>query len=371
VIPDHVTLDNWQFGPANRWSFLHLDELITCVPVPRGESVRPLPDGNPLALDDFDEFLTQTYTDGLLVLHDGRIVAERYVGEMAEETRHLLMSVSKSMASVVVGRFVSRGLIEVSRSIGTYLPELEASAYGDATVQQVLDMTVAVGYDETYDDPTSEVATHDRSGGWRTRGDDDPADVRSFLATLRKTGEHGQEFQYCSANTDVLAWLLERVSGDRFTHLLATELWQRLGTQHDAYIAVDSTGFPMASGGVCVTLRDLARFGQCLLDDGRGVDGQQVVPDAWLADIRRGGDPAAAVTSMGAAHEHGSYRDQFWVTGDGHGCFYGVGVNGQYVWVDPSERVVIAKLSTLPESDVESEWVAHVRFFERVCARLR
>src|SRR5262249_32911770 len=136
-----------------------------------------------------------------------------------------LMSVSKSLCSAVFGQFVESGAIAVEQQVSTYLPELAQSAYGDATVQQVLDMTVAVQFDETYIDPTSEVQTQDRVAGWRSPRPDDPPDSYAFLATLRKAGTHGAAFRYCSANTDVLAWLLERVSGVRFSDLLSTHLW--------------------------------------------------------------------------------------------------------------------------------------------------
>src|SRR5207249_1996464 len=116
-------------------------------------------------------------------------------------------------------------------TVARYVAALEGSAYGDATVQQTLDMTVAVAYDEVYDDPQSAVQRHDRSGGWRASRPGDPAGVREFLTTLRKDGDHGRAFRYCSANTDVLAWILEEVSGRPFSELLPSELWAALGAE--------------------------------------------------------------------------------------------------------------------------------------------
>ena len=368
MLPEGVTLDNWQAGPANRWAFQHIDEVVPTVVVPRGSgTVLSLTQGAAFTSPELPDFLQRSCTDGLLILRGREVVFEEYLNGMTPSTRHLLMSVSKSLCSAVFGRYVESGSVDVTALVSTYVPELSDSAYGDATVQEVLDMTVAVRYDETYEDPASEVQMHDRVAGWRTSRAGDPSDSYAFLAGLRKAGEHGGRFQYCSANTDVLAWILERVTGHGYAALLSTDLWARVGAEHDAYVTVDRSGFPMANGGVCVTLRDLARFGRVVLDGGTGPTGASVIPAAWVADTRRGGDPAAAEEGMRDVHADGSYRNQFWISGDEHGCFYGVGIHGQYVWMDPAADVVIAKLSSLPEADDTGEWAEHVAFFESLC----
>ena len=362
-----MTLHDWQASPENRWSFQHVDELVPSVEVSRGVGpVLELLDATSTVELQVDDFLSKSLTDGLIVLRGHDVLVERYLNGMTPSTRHLLQSVSKSMCAAVFGRYVEAGLIAVDEPVARYLPELALSAYGDATVQQVLDMTVAVHYDEEYSDPNSDVQTHERVGLWRTPLPTDPENTYAFLATLKKSGEHGRAFSYCSANTEVLAWILERVSGRRFAELLHADLWSLLGAQQDASVTVDAAGFPMASGGVSVTLRDLARFGRLILDAGQGPDGVAVIPSGWIDDIRGGGDVAAAAESMATVHPRGSYRNQFWVSGDSHGCFYGVGIYGQYVWMNPVADVVIAKMSSLPRADDETDWAEHVEFFDRV-----
>ena len=370
MVPDGVTLDNWQNAPANRWAFQHVDQLITTAPVSRGDGpVQDLSNAKVLVAADIDEFLGRTCTDGLLVLRGREIAAERYLNGMTPSTPHLFMSVSKSLCSGVFGQFVASGDVELDALVSRYLPELAGSAYGDATVQQVLDMAVGVQFDEAYDDPTSEVQTQDRVAGWRTPHAGDPKDSYAFLATLRKTGVHGTSFSYCSAKTDVLAWILERVAGVGYGQLLSTNLWSKIGAGHDAYVTVDRSGFPMANAGVCGTLRDLARFGRMVLDGGTNMWGDRVIPAEWVADIRRGGDPAMARESMGTVHPHGSYRNQFWISGDDDGSFYAVGIHGQYVWMNPATDMVVVKLSSLPEADSPEDWAHHIEFFRSLAKR--
>ena len=370
MLPAHVDADNWQEGPANRWAYQHVDEVVETTVVRRGDG--PVLELAPAAgpgLAGISEFLDDTCTDGLLVLRGREIVDERYLNGMTPSTRHLLQSVSKSMLGCVVGRFVEDGSLDVSRTLASYVPRLAGSAYGDATLRQALDMAVAVAYDETYDDPASEVQMHDRVGGWRTLLDTDPRGIEEFLAGLAPTGPHGERFQYCSANTDALAWVLESVTGHRFADILSSELWSRIGAEHDALITVDRRGFAMASGGVCVTLRDLARFGRVVLDGGVGPDGQQVVPASWLDEVR-GSVDAPRLLDLPTALADGTYRNQFWVTADPHGCFYGVGIYGQYVWMSPQHDLVVAKLSTLPDADAPGDWERHLDFFDRIVTQV-
>jgi CubicO group peptidase (beta-lactamase class C family) len=365
--PDDLTADSWQGWPHNRWAYQHIDEILSTAVIPRCDGpLLELTDGEPLDLPGLDAELRECCTDGLLVLRGHEIRLERYLNGMTPETRHLLMSVSKSVTAAVFGRYVSRGEVDVHEPVARYVAALEGSAYGDATVQQTLDMTVAVAYDEAYDDPQSAVQRHDRSGGWRASRSGDPTGVREFLTTLRKDGEHGRAFRYCSANTDVLAWILEEVSGRPFSELLSSELWAALGAGADAFATVDAQGFVFANAGICATLRDLARFGRMLLDDGAGADGHQLVPRAWIDDVRGGGVPGTDVSAMSESLPHGSYRNQFWVTGDEHGCFFGVGIYGQFVWMNPASDTVVAKFSSLPDADDDDAFTDHVALLHRL-----
>ena len=188
--------------------------------------------------------------------------------------------------------------------------------------------------------------------------------VYAFARTIEKDDSrpHGKVFHYASINTDVLGWLIERASGQRFADFMSDAIWSRLGADHDGHISVDYRGSAVANGGFVLTLRDLARFSQMVLDDG-SFNGRQIVPSGWIDDIRFNGDNSAwKPTHYSEIWPNGSYRNQWYVTGDDQGSFLAVGVNGQHIWINPSSRVVIVKFSSLPISadkeNIKLGWAA-------------
>jgi CubicO group peptidase (beta-lactamase class C family) len=367
-IPPSRTIDisAWDKGPDNRWAFQHISEFLHVANVSRGSGpAAPLG----LALQDLSglqfeslegqqmtvaDMLVQTYTDGFIVLQNGDVVLEKYFNGMTPNTRHLLMSVSKSVTGTLAGILVNDGRLDPTAPISEYLPEMVASTgYKDTTVRQVLDMTTSIVFSEDYADPNSEVVAHEASSAWR--GADAPGaaeGIYAFAQTIQKdpSRPHGQQFHYASINTDVLGWLIERASGQRFSDFMSDRIWSKLGADHDGHMTVDYKGASAAAGGFVFTLRDLARFGQMVLDDGY-YNGQQIVPSGWVDDIRFNGDNSAwKPTSYSKIWPDGFYRNQWYVTKDDHGSFFAVGVNGQHIWINPTTRTVIVKFSSLPVS---------------------
>ena len=306
------------------------------------------------------EMLTQTYTDGFLVIHQGKIISEQYFNGMQPHYRHLLQSVSKSLTSILAARFIGKGVLDLNAVCGEYLSEFKDSAYGDATLQQLLDMTVAVDYTEDYHRPDAHISIHETAAGWRVHSKDAyaPESQYEFFPTLKhKPGEnHGDTFHYVSANTDILGWILERVTNTRFTELFGQEIWQHMGARENAAMLVDPWGAATASGGFNITLRDLGLFGLLMLNKGQ-IQGRQLVPQAYIEDTLTNGDNAAWLKGKGDGladfYPNGSYRNQFWVTGNDHNAYFCVGIHGQYVYIDPTADVVIVKLSSLPRAVVE------------------
>lgn len=349
------TLDTWQGAPDNRWAFAHLGELVPSATVARNRPADPAAatvrlDALAPQLPDLRARLEHSFTDAFLVLQGDEVTAEYYRPGFAPDDLHLLMSVSKSLCGLVVGRLIDDRRIHSEGRVTDYVPELAGSVYDGPTVRHVLDMQIAIDYDEDYVNPAAEVQTHDRAAGWRGRRPGDPEDTYAFLTTLRGDGSVG-EFQYCSANTDVLAWIVERVTGLRYSEALSVHLWSKLGADRDATITVDSGGFGFANGGISCTARDLARVGRLMLDGGLAPRGR-VVSEGWVRGVLAGGDrDAMTYEGFTSAFPDGSYTRQWWCMGNERGNVSGVGIHGQNLWLDPRTDSVIVKLSSWPEPD--------------------
>jgi CubicO group peptidase (beta-lactamase class C family) len=357
-----VTLANWRAAPFNRWSFRNVRQLIPTANIARGrrsaglagEGGRPVeriafagPDGQEWTIGGL---LRATFTDGFLVLRGGRILAERYEGGFAPEQPHILFSVSKSVTAMLAGVLAERGRLDTEAPVTRYVPEAAGSAYGDCTIRHVLDMTVGVEFAEDYLDATGDFARYRLATGWNPlSADAAPADLRSFLVTLRPDGRrHGAVFHYVSPNSDLLGWILERVGGAPYAELASELLWQPMGAEFDAYVTVDRLGAPRPAGGICATLRDLGRFGELVRRRGL-VGGRQVLPGWWIDDILANGDPQAWLAGeMAWMMPKGRYRSKWYVAGNERGVFMAAGIHGQWIYVDPAAEVVIAKFSSHP-----------------------
>lgn len=360
-----VTLANWQEPPYNRWGFQHLRELVPTARIPRGagrarrlprserdiEGIRFTSGGRELTIG---QLLSDSYTDGFLVLHRGRILAERYARGLAPDTPHLIMSVSKSVVAAVAGVLAGRGTLDVSAPVTAVVPELAGTSFDGATVRHLLDMRAGTRFDESYDNPEADVRTYERVYLWRPDdGRPRPADALAYFTTLRNDGPHGGPFRYRSILTDVLGWVLERAAGARLHELIAREIWQPMGAEYDAEITVDARGNAMADGGICATLRDLGRFGLLYLR--RGVVGRRaVLPPEWIEDTVRGAPDGPAAFTAGdnpAGYPPGAhYRTCWWVRDPGAPFYFAAGINGQHVFVHEPAELVVVKLSTWPEA---------------------
>ena len=350
--------------PQWRWSFSHMRELVPTAAVSRGDGpVAPLPraertDLDAIAFTTLDgkamtwrDSLGANYTDGIVVLHRGRIVYEKYMGALDPQRQHSAMSVTKSFIGTLAAMLAAEGVIDPAAPITRYVPELKSSAYGNATVRQVMDMTIGVKYSETYTDPNAEIWAYSRAGGMLPSGPNytGPRTFYDFLVTLDKAGEHGAAFAYKTVNTEVLAWILRRASGNSLAALTSERIWSKLGVERDAYFSVDSIGTESGGGGLATTLRDLARFGEMMRLDGY-YNGQQIVPKAVVDDIRRGADKAHFAKAGYATLPGFSYRNMWWVSHNDHGAFSARGIHGQLVWIDPKAEMVIARYASNPQA---------------------
>jgi len=351
--------------PQIRWTLSHVRELVPTVSVWRGggmpsglgsPSVTSVADIDALAFEDLTgrrtdwaESLERTYTDGILVLHRGACVYERYFGELQPQRPHACFSITKSYAATIAATLVHEGTLEDDRPVADYLPELSGTAFEGATVRQLLDMQVAIAGSELYSDPRAAFWDYLRAGGFRARPRDyDGArNFYDYLRTLRQDGEHGRAFSYKTAGTEVLCWIMRRVTGLSLADMLSERIWSRIGCQEDGYLAVDSTGVPMGGAGLNATLRDLARFGELMRCDGAW-GSRQVIPAAVVADIRSGADPKKFAPAGYTLLVGYSYRNMWWVAHDALAVFEGRGIHGQRLYIAPGAELVVARFASHP-----------------------
>lgn len=376
------TLANWRQHPYNVRGFVEVNRLIATQPIAAAPDARPLPrsPSPPLELGSLrlgdrtaQDLLSESHTDGFIVLKDGAVVHESYGPATAATTPHIIFSVSKSVTGTLAGVLVASGELDPDAPVTRYVPELSASAYGDATVRQVLDMTVSVRFIEDYLDPKGDVARYRVAMDWNPPGEFPyEGGLHHFLGTLPKDFEsHGDRFQYASPNSDLLGWILERAGGATIAELLTKHLWLPLGAETDGYVTIDRHGAARTAGGICVTLRDLARFGDMVRQDGRA-GGREVIPAAWIQDILTGGSEEAwRKGEMTGLLTHARYRSAWYVPVDVPGTLVAIGIHGQWIYIDRNARVTIAKLSSQPLPVDDALDHAMLSMFRAVADRLR
>jgi CubicO group peptidase (beta-lactamase class C family) len=351
--------------PQIRWALSHMRELLPTVNVWRGPqaagSLGTPADAGAATIDALQfadlhgkrhtwaESLARTYTDGIIALHRGVCIYERYFGALQPQRPHACFSITKSYAATLAAMLIHEGGLDEARTVAYYLPEMAHGAYADATVRQLLDMQVGVAYSELYADPQAQVWDYTRSGGFRPRpaGYAGPRCYYEFLRTLRKDGEHGVAFAYKTINTEVLCWIMKRVSGLPLAEHLSQRIWSRIGCEQDAYLAVDSTGVEMSGAGLSAALRDVARFGELMRCEGAW-QGRQVIPAAVVADIRRGAEADKFAKAGYRLLPGYSYRNMWWVAHNPDGVFEGRGIHGQRLTIVPRAELVIARFSSHP-----------------------
>ena len=378
-----ATLANWRTAPFNKWAFQHVREIVPSADIANDpEQVWRLPsapmDLAGLRIDgglDLHRFLAETDTDALVVLHKGKIVAETYANGMTAATPHILMSVSKSILGIVAGILASKGVLDLEGPVAGLIPEVADTAWRGASLRQMLDMRTGILFDENYLATSGPIIAYRKSTNWNPLDPGDkPTDLRGFFPSLKESdGPHSGRFHYVSPNTDLLGWAIERAAGERFADLVSRLLWQPMGASASAYITVDRLGAPRCAGGMCVTVRDLARVGQLIVQGGRR-GATQIVPEAWIDDVVENGDRAAWDQGDFRTYYPGlpiHYRSKWYVLHGKAPLLFGLGVNGQNLFVDRRNQIVIAKLSSQAMPMDEAKIMLTMRAVERIRSILK
>ncbi|WP_067501913.1 serine hydrolase [Actinoplanes sp. TFC3] len=344
--------------PLNEWTFTHMNWLIPTERVACGTEFLPLSvAGVPLNVtyrfDEHDYSLgdlhRRTFTTAFVVLHHGRIVHESYPGAFAgPRTRMQLFSLSKSVTSMLFGIALAEGAIgSVKDLITDYRPDFTGTAYADVTLADLLDMSSGVGELESWIADNAFIRAFERaviSGG----------DVPAIIRSAPRTAPIGERFNYSTFDAQILSWVLEAATGQTLASYASSRLWSRIGAERDAYYGLTRSHprTAVGAGAFNATARDLARLGLLMAHDGRFA-GEQIVPRDWVRRSSGTDLPHLAVGALGpSGYDHYGYANQWWTLGES--CFYaftGLGVHGQYLFVDPAADVVIVKCSAWPTED--------------------
>lgn len=352
--------------PALRYSVCHMRQFMptTVVKAAKTEqyifkeryditidaiSFIPLNSSEPMS---WKESLSENYTDGILILHKGKIVYEKYFGGLKPDGVHAAMSVSKTFTGTLGALLVEEGMLDENKTGADYVPELNGSAFGDATIRQILDMTTGLSYSEDYSDPKAEIWAFSAAGNPFSKpiSSNAPSNYYAYLETVQKQGEHGNVFAYKTINTDVLGWIISRVTGKTIPELLSERFWKPLGTHIDGYYQIDGAGIAFAGGGFSANMRDMAMFGEMIRKKGK-FNRKQILPVEVVEDIMNGGSQESFNKSVYAnTLKNWSYRNMWWKTNNEHGAFAARGVHGQTIYIDPKAEMVIVRFASHPEA---------------------
>ena len=311
-----------------------------------------------------EQYVTDGHVDALLLWHDGAIRQEVFRNGQTPRSRHIVFSVTKSFTGLLAEMLIDDGLLDDRRLVSDYVAELgvDGGAYADATVRQVLDMEIGIDFTEVYADPQSDIQQFGFAAGFQKPRPGVPHSecLYDYLPTLRKKGEHGVDFHYVTANSEVLGWIIERVANARIDDLLGERVYQHLGADRDAFYVTDPVGKAVAGGGLCITAPDLLRLGLLMQRDGEW-NGRRIVPASVVAGLKAGGTPRPSLWGNETGGTDYSYRSQ-WYFQRPDQLMYAQGIHGQMVFVSMQHDAVMVVNSSFPDASNDFFVVAEKYF---------
>jgi len=377
-----VTLMNLSKQPYNHWAFRNMS-IQPGVMVPRSGDIFSLAEAHDPAVANISfeyqgesftvrQAMMEDSTDGFIVIKDGKVVYEEYFGDFTENDHHLWASSTKSLTGLCMGILVSQGKINVDNQVEQYVEELKGTYIGQRTVREILNMVSALDYSEDYESftPGSVSTEYFRRMGFLLPAfelmaidptkDDTPRGILGFLPQFSKNPnlEPSTKYEYHSPNVDVAGWIIARVSGQPLNKFIADNIWAKIGAEHDAYMMTDATFTPIATGGINTTLRDFARVGLAVLNDG-AFNGNQIFPSNWIEDTFALTDSEREHTarsvykdSEGSVYDEWleGYKNYLWVHDSKKGIATFRGVFGQNLYINRESNVVVATFSSTPSA---------------------
>ena len=351
----HVTPDNLFRYPFVRWTLQNTSRFArTASMLTERKEIYPIPEKPNDALLNTDlvinganhtiaDYANRTFTDALVVIKNGDLVAEWYGDGMTASKPHYISSVTKGVTGLLAELLIAQGKLDENRPVKSYVPELTGTPFGDATVRDVLDMKVNVGAGET--SGASDVAD---AALWSTLSLNSRQSVYETLAAVKADGPNDGNFHYASMTTEVAGWVITRAAGAPYEQLASDLLWSKLGLQDDVYGPVDPAGKVYSSTGLTISARDLAKLGLMIANHGR-VNGAQVFPAKVIDRLFEYGDENAWKNGNFKNNPViRAYRSYWYQLGGEDHALMGLGVFGQGLYINPARGIVTVRLSSLP-----------------------
>jgi CubicO group peptidase (beta-lactamase class C family) len=317
------------------------DDVFPGREVPRGTVVRELPSGDSLSSfsdggtfeDELDRFIAEQKVAGLIVVHEGKVRLERYGLGHTVTGRWTSQSMAKSFTSTLVGAAVKDGFISsIDDRVTTYIPDLAGSAYDEVTIRHLMTMTSGVRWNEDYTDPTSDIAQF-----YAVEPEPGIDATVSYMRGLERESEPGTQWVYKTGETHLLGVLVSSATGQRLSEYLSSKIWQPYGMEQSASWSIDRTDHELAGCCLQATLRDYARYGQLVLEEGR-IDGRSIVPEGWFEEATR--------TQVEFGVDGRGYGYQWWTADDQ--TFSAIGIHGQLIHIDRERELVVVLNSAWP-----------------------
>lgn len=356
-----ITAANSHLPQHLAWRAQNPGRLYPSARISRGVSpIVPLPNGEQFAIDKLlvddgkstplpmTEIWRRTGVDATLVLHKGKIVFESYLGDMTPTHQHAMYSCTKSVVGLLVESLILDGSIDAFRSAAAYIPELQGTPIGSATVRQLLDMQAHFMFSDKPKAEGQVQVDYIMGLGFlpKAPGHQGANGAYELLMKARPMGPHGGFFRYDNGSTDTLGWIVRRITNQSLDALISDSIWSKLGCEQDASMTIDSAGTEWAAGGMSCCLRDFGRLGEALRCHGH-YNSQQVLLPQVHAEILKGGD-REAFAAGGGLPAGGSYRSQWWFNHDRHDSYACRGQYGQRIWIAPKAETMIAQFAADP-----------------------
>ncbi|MGC1561582.1 MAG: serine hydrolase [Bradyrhizobium sp.] len=353
------------FTPGNPLSpkyrvgaFSHFDELFPTRQVQRATSPSTLKRDHaemsePLRVR-VNDYLARNPVTGLLIARDDRILFERYQYGRTDRDRLISQSMVKSITGMLVGIAISEGAIKsVDDAAEKYVPGFKGTEYGRTPIRDLLHMSSGVEFGEERE------GERDLNRLWIDMvAGSGKGTIGSITQFDRRIAASGTKFHYASIEPDVLGLVLRYATNKSLSDYLQEKLWQPIGAEADAKWLLDAEGFEVAHFGFNAVLRDYARLGRLLAQDGAW-DGGQIIPAQWMIDATTT-RPSDAYLLPGKAMADFGYGYLLWLIPGRRRQFAMFGAFGQRVFVDPASKLVLVQTAVEGSPEVLSLWSAVV-----------